>query len=315
MRSQNNIRYIETFVESLISERALSKNTINSYINDLKGFLYHLKDLELTFSEVKSLHIESFISKLSQSGISPSSISRKLSCFRELFRFLISENVISHNPALDIDHPKKSQNLPKSLTLEQLEILLDAASQNNTESGIRDCAILQILYSSGMRISEVVNLKLRELSRPIEENDGNKVFAIKGKGEKERLVIFNPIACEALEKYLKIRKLSPTNKSLYLFPSLKISTKDKPMSRQIFFINLKKIAMQCGIPLQMVSPHKIRHSFASHILQNGANLRIVQELMGHADISSTQIYTKVLNSQAKELVLGSHPISQKFASQ
>lgn len=314
MQNQNNIRYIEMFVESLISERALSKNTINSYINDLKGLLYFLKDRDLGFTEVKRVDMESYITKLSTDGISASSISRKLSCFRELFRFLISENIIKTNPALDVDHPKKSQNLPKSLSPEQLDLLIETASKNTTDSGIRDYAILQILYSSGMRISEAINLKLKELSRPIEESEGNKVYAIKGKGEKERLVIFNPVALKALEEYLKVRKLSENHKSIYLFPSPKHSGKDTPMSRQIFFMNLKKIASFCNIDSRLVSPHKIRHSFASHILQNGANLRIVQELMGHADISSTQIYTKVLNSQAKELVLESHPLAQKFAS-
>lgn len=314
MRSQNNIKHIEIFVESLISERALSKNTINSYINDLKGLLYFLKDRDLSFLEVKRVDIEAYIVKLSIDGISASSISRKLSCFRELFRFLISENVIKSNPALDVDHPKKSQNLPKSLSKEQINILFEAAAKLTNDTGIRDYAILQILYSSGMRISEVTNLKLKELSKPIEESDGNKVYAIKGKGEKERLVIFNPIASDALANYLKVRKLSDKSKSIYLFPSPKSSAKDMPMSRQIFFMNLKKLADLCNIDSTLVSPHKIRHSFASHILQNGANLRIVQELMGHADISSTQIYTKVLNSQAKELVLESHPLAQKFAS-
>ena len=214
-------------------------------------------------------------------------------------------NKYLENPTLNIIMPKRPESIPKALSQDILNKLIKTANDNTTKEGLRDCTMLEILYSTGMRISELVSLEMKALESFSNESEIN-LLIVEGKGKKERAVILNQMAGIALKNYLNIRSkfLSNGAKSNWVFPSVSKNKKIVHISRQRFGQILKEIAIKSNIDPLIISPHKIRHSFATHMLDNGANLRIVQELLGHSDISSTQIYTKVSDSKAKKLLLG-----------
>ncbi|KIE05586.1 Tyrosine recombinase XerD [Candidatus Jidaibacter acanthamoeba] len=310
----NNLQpftYIENFLEMLSAERNASKNTLLSYKTDL---IYFIKFLETTGCSLLNSDpkiLNRYIISLSEKYLASKTVRRKISALRQFFQFLVEEKLITQNITLDLEMPKKDQSLPKALSQEDMTILINTSCLNTSAEGLRLNAMLEILYSTGLRITELVSLKMQSLQK---SSAGIEQFMIiKGKGGKERLVILNDQAIEALNKYLKIR-LSIFKKSVstdWLFPSLEKSGKVSHITRQRFGQLLKELAVNSGVDPKKLSPHKIRHSFASHLLENGANLRVVQELLGHSDISSTQIYTKVLSVAAKKLVFENHPLSKE----
>lgn len=310
MNSLNESNLVEMFLESLLSERGLSKNSVSSYLNDLKSLLIHFNLKGVSVMTLTTLDLSNYLAGPEFSSSKRSTIARKISSLRQFYLFLLSEKIIAENPALELELPKRELRAPKSLDTSEMEALIKAAEGAGDPVSIRNYCLLEILYSTGMRVSELLTLKLSSILNPVEVHEDYQVLVISGKGNKERIVIFNQRALAALKSYLGLRGcFLKGGHNDYLFPSQKRGGKSTHLSRQMFFMALKKLALSAGLDPQKVSPHKLRHSFASHILQNGANLKVVQELLGHADISSTQIYTKVLSTQAKDLVQYHHPLS------
>jgi integrase/recombinase XerD len=302
---------MEYFFEMLIAERGATENTILSYKKDIKDLFDYLALNHIELEKVTSSVVKDFIVELSKKNLGAKTIGRKISALRQFFSFLVSDGIFKENPTLNIIMPKRPESIPKALSKNMLSHLIETASNDVTKEGLRDYAMLEILYSTGMRISELVALEMKSLEGFSNDSEIN-LLIVKGKGQKERAVILNQKACKALKNYLNIRGkfLSTGTKANWVFPSISKNKKIVHISRQRFGQILKEIAIKSNIDPSIISPHKIRHSFATHMLDNGANLRIVQELLGHSDISSTQIYTKVSDSKAKKLLLDKHPLSQ-----
>ena len=304
--------YLEYFLEMLAAERGATKNTILSYKKDVEDLYCYLTKFDIGLENITHDILVNFIAELNKKKLGAKTISRKISTYRQFFSFLISDGFIKHNPASNLVMPKKPQSLPKALSVNILDKLIEASTLDDSKESVRSHAMLEILYSTGMRISELVALEMKSLESFSDEADTNFLI-IKGKGNKERVVILNQVANAALKKYLEKRSsfLRPGMKSNWLFPSYNKDGKIIHITRQRFGQILKELAKFAGIDANLISPHKIRHSFATHLLENGANLRVVQELLGHSDISSTQIYTKISDIKAKKVLLGKHPLAHK----
>ncbi len=305
------INYMEYFFEMLIAERGATENTILSYKKDIKDLFDYLELNHIALEKVTPFIVKDFIAKLSKKNLGAKTIGRKISALRQFFSFLVSDGIFKENPTLNIIMPIRPESVPKALSKNILSQLIETAYNDVTKEGLRDYAMLEILYSTGMRISELVALEMKSLEGFSSDSEVN-LLIVKGKGQKERAVILNQKACKALKNYLNIRNkfLSAGIKVNWVFPSISKNKKIIHISRQRFGQILKEIAIKSNIDPSIISPHKIRHSFATHMLDNGANLRIVQELLGHSDISSTQIYTKVSDSKTKKLLLDKHPLSR-----
>lgn len=276
---------ISEYLEYLAGERALSNNTIKSYSVDLTSFADFLKDQEITtLSEISKQTLNSYIRHVRASGYSATTINRKIVCLRGWFEWLENLELIDSNPTVNLEQPKIERFLPKVLTTKEIESLIERAKHP------ADKAIVEMLYSSGLRVSELINLKIADV------NLNAKYLKCKGKGNKERLLPFGNKVKYALTYYLD-RRFSPNeelNPAEYLF----VNKKGNRLERQDIWRLIKRLAA----PLQKnVSPHTLRHSFATHLLENGADLRIVQELLGHSDISTTQIYTHVSKKRLKDV--------------
>ena len=299
--------YIEQFLEMLLAERGLSKNSAIAYRKDLQDFTLYLKIQNITNPlTVNAENIRAFVHDLSKHNIASRSIARKLSGVRGFYNFLINESLIKENPAQLIDLPKYSAPLPSILSIDEIKKMLAELAAKDPET-IRLKCMIHLLYASGLRVSELVSMKITNLSINHTTGEMKNHIAISGKGNKERIVIINEIAMQALTEYLTLREFFiPTGKSsFYLFPS---ESKQGYMTRQNFAILLKNTALNSGIDPAKVSPHVLRHSFASHLLAGGADLRVIQELLGHADISTTQIYTHVQVDKLKDVMLKCHPL-------
>ena len=298
---------IENFLESLISEKGLSRNTIESYKGDINQFLGKQstnKKLEELFSKRS---IEKYISSMNDLGFERSTIQRKLSSLGHFFDFLVTENFLKENPFHHILIPKKNSKLPVFLTNNQVDTLLKISRKDNSSKGLRLLTMIEILYATGIRVSELVELKLSSLYEK-----KNFIF-VTGKGNKERLVPVDQNTLLTIEEYLKIRAeflKDNSNENKWLFPSR--NSKYGHITRQRFHQLLKLLSERANIDSKYVSPHKLRHAFASHILANGMDLRSLQMLLGHSDISTTQIYTHVLSDRLKKTVEDYHPLSNIF---
>jgi integrase/recombinase XerD len=312
--STKDVIHLEHFLEMMAAERSASNNTLESYRRDLSSFLIYANQKKIELNQVSFDFLNSYLSSM---DFSNTTIARRVSSLRQFFAFLTSEEIIPHNPALKLEFPKKPKHLPKALSQAEIDGLFKAIDANDNE-GIRLTAMLEVLYSTGMRITELVSLKMKALQIS-SHNQGKQVgeyLLIKGKGGKERIVLLSKPAIDALEAYLKIRNnfIGKKQTSEWLFPSFNQQQQISHLTRQRFGQLLKDLAIKANIDPKKVSPHKIRHSFATHMLSNGANLRVVQELLGHSDISSTQIYTKVLSEDAQNLVIKKHPLSKQKES-
>ena len=299
IQKNNHIKnkIIEEFIDHLWLEDGLSKNTLNSYRFDLELFSEWLtKTLKKNILDVSQADIQLYLSfKFPTSKAR--SISRLLATLRRLFRYLLRENKIKGDPTLEILSPKIPKSLPKSLSEEEVESLLDAPS-NKTISGLRDKAMLELLYACGLRVSELVNILLTELSM----TEG--VIRVTGKGSKTRLVPMGEEAVDWIKKYINESRNGILKKktSKYLF----ITIRGSAMTRQAFWYLIKRYSIIAQINKPM-SPHILRHAFATHLINHGADLRVVQMLLGHSDISTTQIYTHVARERLKNLHRSHHP--------
>ncbi len=302
------------FIEMMVAERGASANTMSAYRRDLDDFLGFTGRRSLSFETLGRADLEAFLAQLSKSGLSPRSVARKLSALRQLFEFLYSENIRTDNPAVTLETPKIGKSLPKTLTLDHILTLIETARGDDSPAGLRLQAMLELMYGAGLRVSELVSLKLSALQvREGQHSVQTDALLITGKGNKERMVPVNARAREALSRYLAVREvfLSDKKPSAYLFPYHRA---DGYVTRQQFGVMLKELALACGIDPELLSPHTLRHSFASHLLEGGADLRVIQELLGHSDISTTQVYTHVAGSRLKKLVEEKHPLAKKKSS-
>jgi len=300
-----NSFYIENFLEMILVERDASKNTISSYKSDLEKFFEAVKK---PLSDISAQEIRIYIESLRSQSFEAKTIARKLSSIRHFFRYVFEEKLIDSNPTLEVDMPRLNKNLPDVMSESEIVLLLENAGSKSAPESLRDLTMLEILYATGMRVSELVSLKISQLK--IDQNTIQPFIEIHGKGNKERLVALNSKSIEALKQYLPIReKLTDNQKDPWLFPSKQSS--EGHITRQYFAKILKRLALDVGIDPKKVSPHKVRHSFATHLLNNGADLRTIQELLGHEDISTTQIYTHVASKKLKETIEKFHPLANK----
>lgn len=288
---------INDFIVYSSVEKGLSQNTLNAYKGDLQKFELFLAEKELTYFIAQKKDIISFVQRLKEQGYNVSSISRIISSIKSLYRYLNYEGLSEHNPTENITSPKKWITVPKALSFRDVISLLKA--QYKARSASRDIVMLELMYSAGLRVSELISLKVENI------HYDSGYIRIMGKGSKERLVPINRGIIEKINEYsrqLRPHLLKDGMQSPYLF----LSNRGKKMTRQRFWQTLKEIGEIAGIK---VSPHMIRHSFATHLLEAGADLRAVQKMLGHSDISTTQIYTKVTSERLKDAHKKHHPRS------
>ena len=298
------------FLDMLSAERGAAAHTIEAYTRDLTEFLAFLAVKSSSAATASADDLRAFLAGLARKGLAPSSRARKLSAIRQFFRFLLAEGMRGDDPSSAVDSPKLGRPLPKILSLAEVEALLDTAADGAKRAAegaprlraFRLNALLETLYATGMRVSELLSLPRRVLS------SDDRVLTIKGKGGRERLVPLNDAARTAIAEHLAARNADPTRApSPWLFPS---ADGTQHLTRQRFGQELKALAIAAGIEPARVSPHVLRHAFASHLLERGADLRTVQQLLGHADISTTQIYTHVIEERLRRLVEQHHPLAQ-----
>jgi integrase/recombinase XerD len=307
-------RHIETFLEMLAAERGAAGNTLAAYRRDLDDFAAFLVQRGQSLLTTAGRDISAYMTAASEAGLAPASRARRLSALRQLFKFLFSEGILPDDPTTGLSGPKKARALPKTLSVAEVDQLVDAAERRTLGvSGralvraVRLHCLLEILYATGMRVSELV-----ALPRSVLRGDP-RVFTIKGKGGRERLVPLNAPARAALDRYLGLGRdpadgVAHMIETKWLFPS---KSAEGHLTRQRFAQDLKELALEAGLDPERVSPHVLRHAFASHLLDRGADLRAVQQLLGHADISTTEIYTHVLEERLKKLVQEHHPLARK----
>jgi integrase/recombinase XerD len=299
-------RYVTDFLAMLSAERGAAANTIEAYAADLGGFLGFLSENSITPEDAASEDVQTYLGLLAAEGQSPASRARRLSAIKQFYRFLVAEDVIAHDPTSSLSGPKKRRALPKVLSIAEVDRLL-TVSQRLSEGqegrglfrALRFHCLLELLYATGMRVSELVGLP-----RSVLRGDA-RILVIKGKGGRERMVPINATARAALDAFLAVS--GRFDNSEWLFPSK--STLGH-VTRQGFAQDLKEVAIAAEIVPQRVSPHVLRHAFASHLLDRGADLRAVQQLLGHADISTTEIYTHVLQERLKTLINAHHPLAK-----
>ncbi|WP_408612129.1 site-specific tyrosine recombinase XerD [Candidatus Liberibacter brunswickensis] len=300
---------IGLFLEMMTYERASSINTLSAYKKDLEEIQIFLCNCGTSLLKASENDIVSYLNYLSQRELVANSKRRKISVIRQFYNFLCSEGIRKDNPSATLVLPKKNHTLPKILNKKNISDLLQRAYTEAKDPSpgqskrIRTFLLIELLYATGMRVSELVTLSSHIL------NLKERTMIIKGKGNKERMVVLSPSALHALQIY-KENFYSTTNliDSPWLFPS---STKKGHISRQVFARDLKKLANRSGIPTESISPHIIRHAFASHLLEGGADLRTIQMLLGHTDISTTQIYTHLLSNKLQKLIQDHHPLAKK----
>ncbi len=283
----------------LLAERGAAKNTIEAYRRDLVAVAEYL--LPQALDTITSVGLTDYLSSIAEEGMSPRTSSRRLSALRQYFGFLVQEGIRTDNPTIKIDRPKLGRPLPKYLTEFEVEALLTAARLQRGRHGRRLTLIVELLYATGLRISELVTL-------PASAAKAQDALIIYGKGGKERLVPLGRQAISAMQSYEKDRNsfYMSQGDSPWLFPS---RGKGGHISRRRVGQMLDELAVEAGIEVQKVSPHVLRHAFATHLLHNGADLRTVQELLGHEDLSTTEIYTHILDERMKSLVLQKHPLA------
>ena len=319
MRSSktSDAKLINLFLDMLAAEQGAGDNTLQAYRRDLTDFSEFLARSGQGFAAAETQALRDYLADLDGRGFKSSSVARRLSAMRHLFRFLLNERIRSDDPAAILSGPKRGRGLPKVLSISDVDRLLvrakalseaPEASPLQRLRAMRLYCLLEVLYATGLRVSELV-----ALPRSASRRDA-RMIVVRGKGNKERLVPLNEASRQAMADYLAaMEALKPENKknaagSKCLFPSFGESGH---LSRQHFARDLKELAASAGLAPRLVSPHVLRHAFASHLLHNGADLRIVQTLLGHTDISTTQIYTHVVEERLKSLVRDLHPLAEK----
>jgi integrase/recombinase XerD len=310
---QTDDSLIELYLDMLAAERGASRNTLDAYRRDLTDFAADLA-AGMTLASAKSDDLRDHLARLAKRGLVPSSVARRLSAIRQLYRFLYNEGHRLDDPAAVLEGPKRGRSLPRVLTMREVDSLLARARAGlqveapfeRLRAARLNC-LLELLYATGLRVSELVALPESAARRD------QRMLLVRGKGGRERMVPLNDAARRAMSEYLALQaktktSVSRSSSSKWLFPS---SSDSGHLTRQHFARELKALAVAAGLKAAQVSPHVLRHAFATHLLQNGADLRVVQTLLGHADISTTQIYTHVLEERLKSMVRDLHPLADK----
>lgn len=306
----NDQAHIELFLDMLAAERGAGENTLAAYRNDLEDLSAHLRARDIAVIDANTGDLRGFLKSLDERGFKASSLARRLSAVRQLYRFLYAEGKRADDPAAVLEGPKRARTLPKVLSIQEVDGLLAQARANaeNVDQpsaqrlrSARLLCLLEVVYATGLRVSELVALPASAARRD------QRMLVVRGKGGKERLVPLNQAAKRAMAEYLALRSDAKNDaQSKWLFPSF---GETGHLTRQHFARELKALGAACNIDDTRLSPHVLRHAFASHLLHNGADLRVVQTLLGHADISTTQIYTHVLEERLKSLVRDLHPLA------
>jgi integrase/recombinase XerD len=304
-------RLVELFLDMLAAERGAGANTLAAYRNDLADLSAYLREHGRSIAVASTDDLRGFLAGLAERGFKVSSLARRLSAVRQLYRFLYAESNRGDDPAAVLEGPRRGRALPKVLTIAEVDALLKHAranAENSAQSAVqrlraaRLLCLLETVYATGLRVSELVALPASAARRD------QRMLVVRGKGSKERLVPLNQAARQAMAEYLTLRAEAARDvQSKWLFPSF---GEQGHLTRQHFARELKALGAACGIGGDRLSPHVLRHAFASHLLHNGADLRAVQTLLGHADISTTQIYTHVLEDRLKSLVRDLHPLAE-----
>jgi len=301
---------VTAFLEAHAAELDASENTLLAYARDLNDFLGWLSTRQLDLLAVMQSDIERYLIHLNDAGMSHATRARRLSAIRQFFRFAFEEGWRADNPAIKIKGPKREKRLPKTLSEDEVDRLLNAARQSGRgRENKRNQCLMELLYATGMRVSELVSL-------PVSAARGDpRMLLVKGKGGKERMVPLSPLARDALGEWLAERDAAEESSvqetgavaSRFLFPS---RGKLGHLTRHRFYGLIKEIAVLAGVSPEKVTPHTLRHAFATHLLARGADLRTIQTLLGHADVATTEIYTHVLDERLRELVLEHHPLAR-----
>nr|WP_174825202.1 tyrosine recombinase [Ruegeria arenilitoris] len=302
--------WISAFLEAQAAELGAATNTLLAYGRDLKDFAAWLGRRNAEFEAADQDMIEAYLIDCDAQGLSRATRARRLSAIKQLYRFAFEEGWRSTNPAIQIKGPGRQKRLPKTLDVAEVDRLLEAARQTgrSTADKVRNTCLMEILYATGMRVTELVSL-------PVSSARGDpRMLLVLGKGGKERMVPLSPPARDALAAWLTIRDEAEDaavanggQRSRFLFPS---RGKSGHLTRHRFFALIKELAVQGGVSPDKVTPHTLRHAFATHLLANGADLRSIQTLLGHADVATTEIYTHVLDERLSELVLQHHPLAK-----
>lgn len=300
--------HAEAFLEMMSAERGAAKNTLLSYEKDLEELRSFLMGRNVAMTSACSADLQAFLGHMAKEGYKASSQARRLSAIRQFYKFLYAENIREDDPSGVLDAPKKARALPKTLSESDTDRLIALAAEEAKAAGpdrlekLRMLALLELCYATGMRVSELVSLPATVLGAE------GRFLIIKGKGSKERLVPLTKAAVAAVAAYgAELRAVHGDREFAYLFPA---ASATGYLPRQVFARDLKALGGRAGIRAAALSPHVIRHAFASHLLAHGADLRVVQELLGHSDISTTQIYTHVLDEKLRELVETHHPLAK-----
>jgi len=306
----NNYNWISTFLEAQAAELGASNNTQMAYARDLRGFADWSDGREQRFTDTTRQDVEEYMVFCDAQGLAKATRARRLSAIKQLFRFAFDEGWRDTNPAIQIKGPGLDKRLPKTLEVEEVDRLIAAShdSGRNAQERTRNICMMELLYATGMRVSELVSM-------PVSATRGDpRMLLILGKGGKERMVPLSPTARTALSAWLKLRDANEEEAekagkpaSKYLFPS---RGKLGHLTRHRFYALIKEFAVTGGVDPNKVTPHTLRHAFATHLLANGADLRSIQTLLGHADVATTEIYTHVLDERLKELVLENHPLAK-----
>ena len=296
--SDSDRQILDAFIDNIWIEKGLSQNTLDSYRSDLEQFSSWLEKNNLSYIKTSKKEILSYLSFLFQKGLGSKTVARKLSSLKSFFRYLVFKSIIPNDPSSEVETPKLLKSIPKSISEKEVEALL-AAPDEKTDIGLRDKTMIETLYSCGLRISELTNLELLNL------NLRQGVIRVIGKGQKERLVPMGDQLIGLLELYTSSSRKNLLNKrhSDFLF----LSTRGQRMTRQSFWHRIKHYCLASGFEPDKISPHVLRHAFATHLLNNGADLRVVQLLLGHSDLNTTQIYTEVARQRLKRLHTEHHP--------
>lgn len=296
--SDSDRQILDAFIDNIWIEKGLSQNTLDSYRSDLEQFSIWLEKNNLTFSKTSKKEILSYLSFLFQKGLGSKTVARKLSSLKSFFRYLVFKSIITIDPSSEVETPKLLKSIPKSISEKEVEALL-AAPDAKIDIGLRDKTMIETLYSCGLRISELINLELLNL------NLRQGVIRVIGKGQKERLVPMGDQLINLLDLYISSSRNNLLNNkhSDFLF----LSNRGQRMTRQSFWYRIKHYCLDLGFEPEKISPHVLRHAFATHLLNNGADLRVVQLLLGHSDLNTTQIYTEVARQRLKRLHTEHHP--------
>ncbi len=306
--------WISTFLQAQAAELGAATNTLLAYGRDLKDFAAWLEHRKTSFEQADRDRIEAYLIDCDAQGLSRATRARRLSAIKQLYRFAFEEGWREANPAIQIKGPGRKKQLPKTLDVPEVDRLLEAARQTGRSPAdrIRNTCLMELLYATGMRVTELVSL-------PVSSARGDpRMLLVLGKGGKERMVPLSPPARDALAVWLEERDKAEDasvekggSRSKFLFPS---RGKSGHLTRHRFFLLVKELAVQGGVSPEKVTPHTLRHAFATHLLANGADLRSIQTLLGHADIATTEIYTHVLDERLSELVLEHHPLAKDKGS-